>query len=145
MNGYIEGMTPQEKERTVRDLVYATGSRVIPGVRFLPLYWYEAGELVPPDQLLDEDGRKVDDGGLPVLDTDEEVVAVAASKAGGKKRDTRDQSMPSQAAILSDASTDSEVGPGTRRKKDKGKVALPTPPPPQFESQVTIDQAHDRI
>ncbi len=142
MNAYIEGMTGAEKERTVRDLVYATGSRVMPGVRYLPLYWYESGEVVPPDQLVDEDGRKVDDSGLPILETEDEVVAVAASNAGPGKRHPRDQSMPRTSAILSEASSDSDIGPGTHRKRTKGKVALPTPPPPtspEHDVQVIVD------
>ncbi len=143
MNAYIEGMTTAEKERTVRDLVYATGSRVMPGVRYLPLFWYEAGEVVPPDELMDEDGRQVDDSGLPILDTEDEVVAVAASKTGPEKRNPRDQSMPRTSAYLSEGSTDSEIGPGTHRKRVKGKTALPTPPPPSttaHDDEVNVDE-----
>ncbi len=139
MNAYIDGMTLQEKERTVRDLVYATGSRVMSGVRYLPLHWYEAGEIAPPTELIDEHGRVVDDEGLPVIDTEDEVVAVTTSTAGGKKRTKMDTSMPSQAAILSDASTDSEIGPGTYRKRTKPKVAVPPPPaPPSVVSEEQV-------
>ncbi len=107
------------------------------GVRYLPLHWYEDGEVLPPTELLDEEGRKVDDDGLPVIDTEDEIIAVANADEN-RTRDPKAASMPRTSAVLSDASTDSEIGPGTYRKRAKGRVSVPPPPPPTPEADEEV-------
>ncbi len=121
MNQYLDGMTLEEKEKTVRDLIFSTGSRVLPGVRYLPLYWYPDGTS-PPDVILDDEGRNVDRDGLPILKTDDELVVYKSGKPF-KRRDPRDVSLPPTGSILSDASTDSERA--MPKKAQKKRVELP--------------------
>ncbi len=118
MNKHIEGLSSDDKESAVIDLIFSTGSRIMPGLRYLPLHWYPPGEYVGPDVILDEDNRRVDGKGKPIVDTDDEVVAIVQGEGGGK-HDSNDVPMPSSTAILSDPSTDSERGPGSYRKKRK--------------------------
>ncbi len=118
MNKYLEGLPMDEREQTVVDLIFSTRSRVIPGVRYLPLHWYPAEGDLPPDIILDEDNRRVDNDGRPILDTDDETVAIVHGEDPGP-RNRQDVPMPSATAVLSDPSTDSERGPGTYKKKRK--------------------------
>ncbi len=131
MNKHIEGLTSEEKESAVVDLIFSTGSRIQPGLRYLPMHWYSAGEYIAPDVILDEDNRRVDGEGKPIVDTDEEVVAVVPASEGGR-RHRQDVPMPSTSAVLSDPSTDSERGPGTYRKKRKA-------PPIDFEHDQVME------
>ncbi len=107
-----------EREQAVVDLIFSTGSRVIPGIRYLPLHWYPTMADTPPEVILDDENRRVDEDGNPVMDTDEETVAIVHSDAPAK-RNCHDVPMPSATAVLSDASTDSGRGPGTYKKKRK--------------------------
>ncbi len=123
LNMYIDEMSPDDKESAVRDLIYSTTSRVMPGIRYLPIHWYEAGEVVPPREIIDEDNRRVDGDGMPIVDTDEELVVVQQGK-GNDRRNSKDVAMPSTSAVLSDASTDSDRAIPTH-KKNKRKAPLP--------------------
>ncbi len=123
MNDYIDGNTSQEKEQAVVDLIFSTSSRVVPGLRYLPIHWYPHDVNAPPQVLLDEDNRNIDGQGKKILDTDEEVVAVVHGK-DNHKRDSKDVPMPSTSAVLSDPSTDSEYGPGTYKKKRKAPAIV---------------------
>ncbi len=117
MNNHIDGLTTDEKEHAVVDLIFSTGSRVLPGIRYLPLHWYPAGGQHPPTEIIDEANRNVDGEGLPIVDTDEETVAVVQGAGSAKRNHKDDVPMPSTSANLSDASTDSERGPGHYKKK----------------------------
>ncbi len=121
MNDYIDGMTLAQKEEAVAELIFATKSRVQPGIRFLPDKLYEE-ENIPPEAMYDDDGRPVDDEGLPLLDTDDEIKAF--QRGDSRSSNSRDVNMPSIKANVPDASTDSE-GPFAS-KKDK-RARSPTP------------------
>ena len=100
-------MSTQDKETAVRDLIYSTSSRVIQGVRYLPIIWYHEQDNLQPDEIIDEHNRNVDRDGLPIVETDEELVVVQQGK-GNDRRSSKDIAMPSSTAVLSDASTDSD-------------------------------------
>ncbi len=123
MNAYIDGYTTQEKEQAVIDLIFSTSSRVVPGLRYLPIHWYPPGVDVPSQVLLDEDNQNIDGRGQVIMDTDEEVYAVVPGKET-LKRNSKDVPMPSSTAALSEASTDSEYGPGTYKKKRKAPAIV---------------------
>ncbi len=116
MNEYLEGMTTQEKEKAVIDLIHGTRSRVAPGVRYLPTHWYPGGNHDFPNEIRDEYNRQVDGAGLPILDSEEEVLAIKHGRQKDRSN-SKDIPMPSTSAVLTDASTDSERGPGTHKKK----------------------------
>ncbi len=116
MNEYLEGKTTQEKEKAVIDLIHGTASRVSPGVRYLPIHWYRDGEHGFANEIYDEYNRHVDGAGLPILNSEDEVIAIQQGQ-GRERTNSKDIPMPSTSAVLSDPSTDSERGPGTYKKK----------------------------
>ncbi len=118
MNEYIEAVPMDQREQAVVDLIFSTGSRIMPGIRYLPLHWYPTGAELPPDMILDEDNERIDGDGRPIINTDDETVAIVDA-APSVRRHRQDVRMPSTSAVLSDASTDSERGPGTYKKKRK--------------------------
>ncbi len=121
MNDYIEDMPIVERERAVIGLIHSMSSRVAPGIRYLPIHWYPANAGPMPESMYDDSHRKVDGTGLPIVPSDEEVLAISQGKENGK-RNSKDIPMPSTSAVLSDASTDSGRGPGTYKKKPKKSV-----------------------
>ncbi len=122
MNAYMQGMTKQEKEMAVTELIFSTGSRVLPGVRFLPDRLYEENS-VPPENMVDEHGRNVDGEGLPLIETDEEVMAF--QQGNYRNSQTRDVRMPSTRANLPDPSTESDSPLGKKRRGEQPQEKLP--------------------
>ncbi len=122
MNAYMEGMTKEEKEMAVTELIFSTGSRVQPGVRYLPDRLYEENS-VPPNTMVDEHGRDVDGEGLPLVDTEDEVIAFQHGNYSNSQSD--DVRMPSARAILSDPSTDSDSPLRRKRQQREPQDKLP--------------------
>ncbi len=115
LNNFLDGMSTAEKEEAVKDLIYNTGPRFIPGTRNLPFNLYAEDEEVP-------EKTKVDSSGLPIKDMKEEVIAVKPGKTMDRsKRPSGYQSLPSSTSRLSEPRTDSEksVLPGKKRKGNK--------------------------
>ncbi len=123
LNAYIDGMTLAQKEEAVAELIFATKSRVQPGIRFLPDKLYEEDQI-PPDAMYDDEGRPVDEEGLPLLDTDDEVKAF--QRGASRRPSSKDVYMPSVKTNLPDASTDSE-GPFATKKEKRSRSPTPWP------------------
>ena len=119
MNRFIDGMTSAEKEGAVQYLIMNTKSRMLPGVRYVPLDWYGPHE-VPPSELLDEDGLQVDNSGKPIVASEEEFPVYRPGRPF-VKRDNRDVSLPRTTANLSDPETDSDAGDKKKPKVTKRK------------------------
>ncbi len=114
MNRYLDGMTSAEKEGAVQYLIMNTKSRMLPGVRYVPLDWYGEHE-VPPSDLLDEDGQQVDNVGKPIVASEEEFPVFRQGRPF-VKRDNRDVSLPRTTANLSDPETDSDAADRNKAK-----------------------------
>ncbi len=122
LNAHLDGMSSQEKEEEVVQLIMETGPRFIPGIRNIPLRLYEEGEVAPSEKSVDAEGR-------PINDLADEVIAVKGGKSGQAKRGKSYQSLPSTMSKLTEPKTDSErsVMPGgkaTNKKKDQQVCTL---------------------
>ncbi len=119
LNDSLDGKTTDEKEAAVLELIYSTSSRVRPGIKFLPMYFYATEQYTAPP--LDEDGREVDNQGLPVIASEDEVVAIqGGTREGTTQRGRGYISLPSTSTRLSDPSTDSEGMMGHSKAKRRG-------------------------
>ncbi len=100
------------------ELIYSTSSRVRPGIKFLPMYFYATETYTAPD--VDDQGREIDNQGLPVIQSEDEVVAIqGGSRDRSSQRGNGYVSLPSTSTRLSDPSTDSEgmMGPSKGRRR----------------------------
>ncbi len=105
VNESLDGMSTAEKENEIKDLIRRTSSRVLPGIPWLPHDYY--GDDEPGRASRNRRPRRRDQDGRPILDSDDEVVAIKDGR--DPSNNPKNVALPKKTAKIPEPHTDSET------------------------------------
>ncbi len=115
VNDRLDGLSSDEKEEAVQTLIRRTGSRVLPGIPWLPRDFYQDDEFEYPSR--PRRSHRRDRDGKLVQDSDDEYIVAKPGKPNPDARKRDFVPLPRKSAKIPEPYTDSETSSSSGSSK----------------------------